>query len=42
MHIPDGFLSHTVNAVTFVISSGACTYGVKKVNRTFGEREKFR
>jgi len=39
MHIPDGFLSHSVNAVTFVISAGACAYGVKKVNRTFGERE---
>ncbi len=39
MHIPDGFLSHGINAATFVISAGACTYGVKKVNRTFGERE---
>ncbi len=39
MHIPDGFLSHSINAATFVISAGACTYGVKKVNRTFGERE---
>jgi cobalt/nickel transport system permease protein len=39
MHIPDGFLSHGINAATFVISAGACAYGVKKVNRTFGERE---
>jgi len=39
MHIPDGFLSNTVNAVTFVISAGACTYGVRRVNRNFGERE---
>jgi cobalt/nickel transport system permease protein len=39
MHIPDGFLSHSINAATFMISAGACTYGVKKVNRTFGERE---
>jgi cobalt/nickel transport system permease protein len=39
MHIPDGFLSHSINAATFVISAGACTYGVKRVNRTFGERE---
>ena len=39
MHIPDGFLSHSLNAATFMISAGACTYGVKKVNRTFGERE---
>ncbi len=39
MHIPDGFLSHSINAATFVISVGACTYGVKKVNRTFGEKE---
>ncbi len=39
MHIPDGFLSHGINAATFVISAGACTYGVRKVNRTFGERE---
>jgi len=39
MHIPDGFLSHSINAVTFVISFGACAYGVKRVNRTFGEKE---
>lgn len=39
MHIPDGFLSHSINAATFVISSGACAYGVKKVNRSFGEKE---
>ena len=39
MHIPDGFLSHSINAATFVISAGACTYGVKKVNRAFGEKE---
>ncbi len=39
MHIPDGFLSHSVNAVTFALSSGACAYGVKRVNRSFGERE---
>jgi cobalt/nickel transport system permease protein len=39
MHIPDGFLSHTINGATFIISTGACTYAVKRVNRTFGERE---
>ena len=39
MHIPDGFLSHGINAATFVIASGACAYGVKRVNRNFGERE---
>ena len=39
MHIPDGFLSHGINAATFVVSTGACAYGVKRVNRTFGERE---
>ncbi len=39
MHIPDGFLSNGLNAATFVISAGACTYGVKRVNRNFGERE---
>ena len=39
MHIPDGFLSHGINAATFVISAGACAYGVKRVNRNFGERE---
>jgi hypothetical protein len=39
MHIPDGFLSHGINAATFVISAGACAYGVKKVSRVFGERE---
>jgi cobalt/nickel transport system permease protein len=39
MHIPDGFLSNGINAATFVISAGACTYGVKRVNRNFGERE---
>jgi cobalt/nickel transport system permease protein len=39
MHIPDGFLSHSINAATFVISSGACAYGVKRVDRSFGEKE---
>ena len=39
MHIPDGFLSHSVNAAAFAVSVGACAYGVKRVNRTFGERE---
>src|SRR3990170_8395105 len=39
MHIPDGFLSHGINAATFVISAGACAYGVKRVNRNFGEKE---
>ena len=39
MHIPDGFLSHSINAATFVISSGTCAYGIKRVNRSFGEKE---
>jgi cobalt/nickel transport system permease protein len=39
MHIPDGFLSNGINVATFVVSAGACTYGVKKVNQNFGERE---
>ena len=39
MHIPDGFLSHGINAATFVVSFGACAYGVKRVNRNFGEKE---
>ena len=39
MHIPDGFLSHGINGATFILSLGACAYGVKKVNRKFGEKE---
>ena len=39
MHIPDGFLSNGLNAATFVISAGTCAYGVKRVNRNFGEKE---
>ena len=39
MHIPDGFLSHGINAATFVVSAGVGAYGVKRVNRNFGERE---
>ena len=39
MHIPDGFLSHGLNAATLVVSAGACAYGVKKVNQKFGEKE---
>jgi len=39
MHIPDGFLSNGLNAATFVVSAGACAYGVKKVNQKFGEKE---
>jgi cobalt/nickel transport system permease protein len=39
MHIPDGFLSHSINASTFVVSAGVCAYAVKRVNQTFGEKE---
>jgi len=39
MHIPDGFLSHSINAATFVVSAGTCAYAVRKVNKTFGEKE---
>ncbi len=39
MHLPDGFLSHGMNAAAFAISAGACAYGIKKVNQKFGERE---
>ncbi len=39
MHIPDGFLSHGINGAAFVISAAACSYGVKKVNHKFGEKE---
>ena len=39
MHIPDGFLSNGINAGTFALSAAACTYGVKRVNRNFGEKE---
>ena len=39
MHIPDGFLSNGVNAATFVISFGACAYGVKRANRSLGEKQ---
>ena len=39
MHIPDGFLSHGVNAATLVISAGTCALAARKVNQKFGERE---
>jgi cobalt/nickel transport system permease protein len=39
MHIPDGFLSHSINAATFLVSAGTCAYAVKTVNKTFGEKE---
>jgi len=39
MHIPDGFLSHGINATTFVLSAGTCALALKKVNRAFGEKE---
>ncbi|MFB3886678.1 MAG: energy-coupling factor ABC transporter permease [Thermodesulfobacteriota bacterium] len=39
MHIPDGFLSHSINGATFAVSAGLCAWGVRKVNRTFGEKE---
>jgi len=39
MHIPDGFLSNSINGATFLISAGASAYGAKKVNQKFGERE---
>ncbi len=39
MHIPDGFLSNWINGATFLVSAGVCAYGVKRVNRNFGEKE---
>ncbi len=39
MHIPDGFLSHGINGAAFAVSAAACAYGVKRVNRKFGEKE---
>jgi cobalt/nickel transport system permease protein len=39
MHIPDGFLSHGINAAAFAVSAGACAYGVRRVNQKFGEKE---
>ena len=39
MHIPDGFLSNSINAASFAISAGVCAYAVRKVNQNFGEKE---
>jgi cobalt/nickel transport system permease protein len=38
MHIPDGFLSPEVAAVTGVAAAGAVTYGVRRANATLDER----
>jgi cobalt/nickel transport system permease protein len=39
MHIPDGFLSGEVAAVTGVAAIGAVGYGLRKANRTLDERQ---
>ena len=38
MHIPDGFLSPEVAAVTGVAAAGAVTYGARRANATLDER----
>ena len=38
MHIPDGFLSPEVAAVTGVAAAGAVTHGVRRANATLDER----
>ena len=39
MHIPDGFLSSEVAAVTGVVAIGAVGYGLHRANRTLDERQ---
>ncbi|MCY3020731.1 MAG: energy-coupling factor ABC transporter permease [Planctomycetota bacterium] len=39
MHIPDGLVSNSVNAVTCVVSVGTCAVALVRANRDLGERQ---
>jgi len=39
MHIPDGFVSGTVNLATYAVSAGVCAIAVRRANRTLGEKQ---
>ncbi|MEW6200663.1 MAG: energy-coupling factor ABC transporter permease [bacterium] len=39
MHIPDGFVSGGINAVTYITAAGACAYSVRVANRQLGEKQ---
>jgi cobalt/nickel transport system permease protein len=39
MHIPDGFLSGSVNAAAAAVSAAACGVALARANRTLGERQ---
>jgi cobalt/nickel transport system permease protein len=39
MHIPDGFVSIPVAAVTYVASGGSLTYAVRRTNEELGEKQ---
>ena len=38
MHIPDGFVSGTINLAGFGVSAIACSYSIRKINKTMEER----
>jgi cobalt/nickel transport system permease protein len=38
MHIPDGFVSGTINLAGFGASAIACSYSIRQVNKTMDER----
>lgn len=38
MHIPDGFLSGTINLAGFGVSAIGCSYAIRKINKTMEER----
>src|SRR3990172_4879992 len=39
MHIPDGFISGTINLAGFGISAAGCSYSIRKINKTMNERQ---
>lgn len=38
MHIPDGFVSGTINLAGFGVSAIGCSYSIRKINKTMDER----
>jgi len=39
MHLPDGWVSGSINVITYVISLGVCSYAVKRLSQKGAERQ---
>jgi cobalt/nickel transport system permease protein len=39
MHVPDGFVSGGVNAITYIISAGISVFAVREANKKLGDKQ---